>query len=104
MFDQLLKEEEKKKKRETAKPSRPRIMACLMFSLFLGHVTNYVLGRGWPIVYMVIYCIILSATGIMLKPVEEEEKVAGPKPKKSWWRKVRPWLFPILYWSERKDD
>jgi len=85
--------------------NKERLMVCLMGSMVLGHITQYVVGWGWPIAYMALYALLLAMTGIMLKPVEPEpEQQAGPKPKKGLWRRLRPYALPALYWHERKED
>ena len=81
-------------------PNKARLTLCIMASMVLGPLCQHFVGWGPSLLYSVGWCGIFAITGVMLKP---EDAVPTEENKKGLWYRIRPYLFPALYWSQDKQ-
>jgi len=80
-------------------PNKARLTLCIMASMILGPVTSHFVQYGPALLYSVAWCLLFAVTGVLIKP---EETVVEPQ-SQGWWYKLRPYIFPALYWNQDKN-
>ena len=90
-----------KAKPQRMQPQKARLTICILLAMMLGPATNYVVGWGPSLMYSICWCAAMAAGGIMIVPEKEAE---APVDKGGWWYRLRPWLFPALYWNQHKYE